>query len=145
MDARERMPWDIEHLSPSVIWRVNGCYGRVDYAGQCAYPCCKLIAEARDRSWVRIVNTGYIDMPFEQMVLTDSEVLVVQEHNASNQQGCSHQKHQGHGHFRHDQEVANTLRGPTRGSGPPALFQCVHEVQASSGERRAHTKEQACG
>src|SRR5258708_8899789 len=81
--SRGRMPRDIEHLSPSVVWRIDGRYRRLDDARQCSNFLCKFIAEARDRSRVRISHSRQVEMPFQQMVLMDSQPLALQMHDAS--------------------------------------------------------------
>jgi hypothetical protein len=111
LEARKRMPWDVEHLRPAIVWGIKRGYGGVDYAGDCADARGELIAEAGDRSGVRVAGARNIDMTLEEMVGTDAEMLVLQNHDAANQQGCADEKHQGHGHFGYDQKVAHTLRG----------------------------------
>src|SRR5580658_5452076 len=61
LNACDSLPWDNQHLSPAVIWRVNGCHRRVNDARQCPDFRCKVIAEARSYSRVRIAGRRQID------------------------------------------------------------------------------------
>ena len=84
---------DAEHLSPAIFRGIDGGNRGVDHAGHCSESCGELIAEARDRAGIGIADTRNVDMTFQQMVLTDSQTLVLQADDASHQESCAHEKH----------------------------------------------------
>src|ERR1700733_688652 len=109
-----RMSGDAEHLSPTVVGRKNCGDAGIDYTGYGANFVRELIGEASDGSWIRIANAGNKKMSLEDMILANAERLTFEPHYALNQQTCANQKHQGHGHFDDDQNVAHTEGAGTR-------------------------------
>ena len=122
LNSRRRMAGNIQHLHPIVVGWINRRDARLHHARQSPDSVRKLIAKARDCPCIRIAHAGQIKMPRQQMVLTDSQLLPLQAQNALNQQACPHQKHQGHRHFRDDQDLRITCaRGPAVGEREPSF------------------------
>ena len=86
LNSRDRAPRNTEHLSPAVVRRINRGYACVDYARQCADLICESFAKACDRARVRISNARKVEMTFEQVILSDSQSLMLQPNHALNQE-----------------------------------------------------------